>query len=58
VFKGFFGRPGEVGGRESWAELTECTLRLCVECGGTTCGACGERVLVIVMVTERGLPAK
>jgi len=58
VFNGFFGRPGEVGGRASRAELTECALRLCVERGGTTWGACGERVLVIVIVTERGSPAK
>ena len=32
--KGVFGRPGEVGGRASRAELTEWALRLCVERGG------------------------
>ena len=56
-FEGLFGRPGEVGGRARRAELTECALRLCVERGGRTC-AWGERVLVMVMVTERGSPAK
>ena len=58
MFKVFFDNPGEVGGRASRAELTECALRLCVERGGATCDAWGERVLVIVMVTERGSPAK
>jgi len=59
AFEGLFGRPGEVGGRASRTELTECALRLCVcvERGGTTC-AWSERVLVMVMVTERGSPAK
>lgn len=57
AFEGLLGRPGEVGGRARRAELTECALRLCVERGGTTC-ACGERVLVMVTVTERGSPAK
>ena len=55
--RGLFGRPGEVGGRARRAELTECALRLCVERGGATC-AWGERTLVMVMVTERGSPAK
>lgn len=58
VLKGLFGSPGEVGGRASRAELTECALRLCVERGGATTCTWGERVLVIVMVTERGSPAK
>lgn len=59
AFDGLFGRPGEVGGRASRAELTECALRLwvCVERGGTTC-AWSERVLVMAMVTERDSPAK
>jgi hypothetical protein len=60
AFEGLFGRPGEVGGRASRAELTECALRLCVcveERGGTTC-AWSERVLVMAMVTERVSPAK
>lgn len=59
AFDGLFGRPGEVGGRASRAELTECALRLCVcvERGGTTC-AWSERVLVMAMVTERVSPAK
>lgn len=57
AFEGLLGRPGEVGGRARRAELTECALRLCVERGGTTC-AWGERVLVMVTVTERGSPAK
>jgi hypothetical protein len=57
AFKGLFGSPGEVGGRARRAELTECALRLCVERGGNT-WAWGERVLVMVMVTERGSPAK
>jgi hypothetical protein len=58
-FDGLFGRPGEVGGRASRAELTECALRLCVcvERGGTTC-AWSERVLVMEMVTESVSPAK
>jgi hypothetical protein len=58
AFDGLFGRPGEVGGRASRAELTECALRLCVcvERGGTTC-AWSERVLVMEMVTERVSPA-
>ena len=56
-FEGLFGSPGEVGGRARRAELTECALRLCVERWGTAC-AWGERVLVMVMVTERGSPAK
>ena len=55
--RGLFGRPGEVGGRARRAELTECALRLCVERGGATC-AWGERTFVMVMVTERGSPAK
>lgn len=54
---GLFGRPGEVGGRARRAELTECALRLWVERGGATC-VWGERTLVMVMVTERGSPAK
>lgn len=61
TFSGLFGgRPGEVGGRASRAELTECAVRLCVcveERGGTTC-AWSERVLVMAMVTERVSPAK
>jgi hypothetical protein len=55
--RGLFGSPGEVGGRASRAELTECALRLCAERGGATC-AWGERTLVMVIVTERGSPAK
>jgi hypothetical protein len=59
AFDGLFGRPGEVGGRASWAEVTECALRLCVcvERGGMTC-AWSKRVLVMAMVTERVLPTK
>ena len=60
AFDGLLGRPGEVGGRASRAELTECALRLwvcVVERGGTTC-AWSERVLVMAMVTERVSPAK
>jgi hypothetical protein len=39
AFDGLFGRPGEVGGRASRAELTECALCLCVcvEREGMTC---------------------
>jgi hypothetical protein len=60
AFDGLFGRPGEVGGRASRAELTECALRLCVcvERGGTTCAWSSERVLVMEMVTESVSPAK
>lgn len=54
--------PGEVGGRAIGTELMECALRLCecvAECeaerGGT---ASGLRVLVKVIVTENGSPAK
>jgi hypothetical protein len=58
MFEEFFGSPGDVGGRASRAELTECALRLCVERGAAATCAWGERVLVILMVTERGSPAK
>ena len=62
AFDGLFGRPGEVGGRASRAELTECALRLCVcvveRGGGTTCAWSSERVLVMEMVTESVSPAK
>ena len=60
AFDGLFGRPGEVGGRASRAELTECALRLCVcvERGGTTCAWSSERVLVMETVTESVSPAK
>jgi hypothetical protein len=52
AFNGLFGRPGEVGGRASQAELTECALRLCVciEREGTTCAWSSKRVLVMEMV--------
>jgi hypothetical protein len=58
MFEELFGSPGDMGGHASRAELTECALRLCVERGAAATCARGERVLVILMVTERGSPAK
>ena len=52
------GVPGDVGGRASGAELIEWAPRLCV-CGlGLDGPASGECVLVNVIVTENGSPAK
>ena len=53
---GVRGVPGEVGGRARGAELMEWDPRLC-ECG-LDGPACGDRVLVKVIVTANGSPAK
>ena len=54
------GVPGDVGGRDKGTELMECAPRRCVweEDRGAAAGASGVRVLVKVIVTEKGSPAK
>lgn len=52
------GVPGEVGGRESGAELMECAPRLWPYTDGFEGPASAFRVFVNVIVTENGSPAK
>ena len=54
------GVPGDVGGRARGTELMEWAPRRCVweEDRGRGVGASGVRVLVNVIVTENGSPAK
>ena len=51
------GVPGDVGGLASGAELIEWAARVCVKDRGEE-DELGERVLMNVMVTENGSPAK
>ena len=55
---GVRGVPGEVGGLASGAELMEWAPRLCVYDEVRTGKNSGLRVLVKVIVTENGSPAK
>jgi len=52
------GVPGDVGGRARGAELMECTPRLRLYELVLDGPASGERVLVNVIATENGSPAK